>query len=72
MSNGADNRCLLLTNHKQTPAHNYTTKLCKQQAEVKQTHENANTHDIGKGEVLHRKYKRLKLGGGHMYDRSSD
>jgi hypothetical protein len=26
---------------------------------------------IGQGEARHRKYKRLKLGGGHVYDRSS-
>jgi hypothetical protein len=35
-------------------------------------HENANVHDIGKGEAQHRKYERLKLGGGQMYDHSSD
>jgi hypothetical protein len=28
-------------------------------------------HFIGQGEAQHRKYKRLKLGGGHVYDRSS-
>jgi hypothetical protein len=27
---------------------------------------------IGQGEARHRKYKRLKLGGGQAYDRSSD
>jgi hypothetical protein len=27
---------------------------------------------IGQGEARHRKYKRLKLGGGQGYDRSSD
>jgi hypothetical protein len=26
----------------------------------------------GQGEARHRKYKRLKLGGGQAYDRSSD
>jgi hypothetical protein len=26
---------------------------------------------IEQGEARHRKYKRLKLGGGHVYDRSS-
>jgi hypothetical protein len=25
---------------------------------------------IGQGEARHRKYKRLQLGGGHVYDRS--
>jgi hypothetical protein len=27
---------------------------------------------FGQGEALHRKQKRLKLGGGQAYDRSSD
>jgi hypothetical protein len=45
--------------------------LCRQQAEVKQNHENANVGDIGE-EAKHRKYKRLKLGGGQAYDRSGD
>jgi hypothetical protein len=36
-------------------------KLCRQQAEIIQNHENE-----------HRKYKRLKLGGGQAYDRQSD
>jgi hypothetical protein len=35
-------------------------------------HENANVRNIGQGEARHRKYKRLKLGGGQAYDRSSD
>jgi hypothetical protein len=42
----------------------YIMKLCRQQAEVIQNHENANVRDIGKGEARHGKYKRLKLGGG--------
>jgi hypothetical protein len=29
------------------------------------------TLKIGQGEAPHRKYKRLKLGGGHVYDCSS-
>jgi hypothetical protein len=45
----------------------HITKLCRQQAQVIQHHEN-----IGHGEARHRKYKRLKLGGGQAYDRSSD
>jgi hypothetical protein len=52
--------------------YNYTTKLCRQQAEVIQNHENANVCNIGQGEARHRKYKRLKLGGGQTYDCSSD
>jgi hypothetical protein len=47
-------------------------KLCKQEAEAIENHENANVHDIGKGEARLRKYKRLKLGCGQAYDLSSD
>jgi hypothetical protein len=47
--------------------YDYITKLCRQQAEVIE-----NVHNIGQGEAQHRKYKRLKLGGGQAYDRSSD
>jgi hypothetical protein len=50
----------------------YITKLRRQHAEVIQNHENANVRDMGTGEARHRKYKRLKLGGGQAYDRSSD
>jgi hypothetical protein len=49
----------------------YITKLCKQQAEVIQNHDNESVRTIGRGEARHRKYKRLKLGGGQAYDRSS-
>jgi hypothetical protein len=35
-------------------------------------HENEHVRSIGQGESRHRKYKRLKLGGGQAYDRSSD
>jgi hypothetical protein len=48
------------------------TKLSRQQAEVILNHENANVCNIGQGEARHRKYKRLKLGGGQAYNRSSD
>jgi hypothetical protein len=44
----------------------YITKLCRQQAEVTQN------HSTGQGEAIHRKYKRLKLGGSQAYDCSSD
>jgi hypothetical protein len=48
------------------------TKSCRQQAEVIQNdHENENVRYVGQGEAPHRKYKRLKLGGGHVYDCSS-
>jgi hypothetical protein len=48
----------------------YITKLCRQQAEVIQNHENANVRDIGKDEARHKKCKRVKLGGGQAYDSS--
>jgi hypothetical protein len=38
---------------------------------VIQNHKNENVRYIGQGEARHRKDKRLKLGGGHVYDRSS-
>jgi hypothetical protein len=52
--------------------YDYITKLCRQQAEVIQNHENANIRNIGQEEPRQRKYKRLKFGGGQAYDRSSD
>jgi hypothetical protein len=51
--------------------YDYITKLCRQQVEVIQNHDNENVLSIGQGEAPHRKYKRLKLGGGQAYDRSS-
>jgi hypothetical protein len=45
----------------------YITKLCRQQAEVIQNHENEHVR-----EARHRKYKRLELGDGQSYDRSND
>jgi hypothetical protein len=48
------------------------TKLCRQQAEVILNHDNENVRYIEQGEARHRKYKRLRLGGGQAYDRSSD
>jgi hypothetical protein len=52
--------------------YDYITKLCRQQAEVILNHENENVRNIELGEAPHRKYKRLKLGGGQAYGRSSD
>jgi hypothetical protein len=52
--------------------YDYVTKLCRQQAEVQQNYENELVRSRGQGEARHRKYKRLKLGGGQDYDRSSD
>jgi hypothetical protein len=43
----------------------------QQEAEVIQNHETENVCYIGQGEARHRKYNRLKLGGGHVYDCSS-
>jgi CRISPR/Cas system-associated endoribonuclease Cas2 len=51
--------------------YDYITKLCRRQAEVILNYENPNVCAIGQGEVRHRKYKRLKLGGGQVYYRSS-
>jgi hypothetical protein len=44
--------------------YDFITVLCRQQALVIQNHENANVRNIGQGEVTHRKYNRLKRGGG--------
>jgi hypothetical protein len=52
--------------------YDYVTKLCRQQAEAIQNHENANVLNTGQREARHRKYKRLKLGGGQAYDCSRD
>jgi hypothetical protein len=57
--------------NKQTPWPESARESCRQQAEVIQNHENENVPCVGQGEARHRKYKRLKLGGGHLYDRSS-
>jgi hypothetical protein len=53
-------------------AYDYITKLCRQQEEVIQNHENEHVRSIGQSEAEHRKYKRLKLGGGQAYGRSSN
>jgi hypothetical protein len=52
--------------------YDYITKLCRQQAEIVQNHENDYDRSKGQDEVTHRKYKRLKLGGGQAYERSSE
>jgi hypothetical protein len=51
--------------------YHYITKLYRRQAEVILNHENPNVRPIGQGEAGHRKHKRLKIGGGQIYDRSS-
>jgi hypothetical protein len=39
----------------------YIKKLCRQQAEVIQNHENKNIRGIGQGEAIYRKYKNLTV-----------
>jgi hypothetical protein len=48
--------------------YDHITKLCRRQAEIIHNHEIENVRNIGQGETPHRKYKRLELGGGHLYD----
>jgi hypothetical protein len=50
----------------------YLTKLCRTRAELILNHANANVHGIGQREARHRKYERLKLGGGRAYDRPAN
>jgi hypothetical protein len=52
--------------------YDYITKLCRTQAEVILNHRNPIVRGIGQGAAMHRKHKRLKLGGGQAYDRSAD
>jgi hypothetical protein len=42
----------------------FYNKICRQQAEVIQNHENEHVRSIGLCEARYKKYKRLKLGGG--------
>jgi hypothetical protein len=44
--------------------YDYTTKLCRQQAEVIQNHKNEHVPSVEQGEARRRKYKRLKLSCG--------
>jgi hypothetical protein len=48
--------------------YDFITNICKKQAEVIQNHEKQNVSNIGRGVAQHRKHKRLKLGGGQVYD----
>jgi hypothetical protein len=50
--------------------YNNITEIYRKQAEVIQNHDTVNVRNTGKIEAQHRKYKRLKLGGGQAYDRS--
>jgi hypothetical protein len=48
--------------------YDYITKLCRRQEEIIHNHGNEFVRNIGQGETPHRKYKRFKLGGGHVYN----
>jgi hypothetical protein len=48
--------------------YDYIIKLCRTQAEVIVNH----VHGIGQGEVRHKKYMRLELGGSQAYNHSAD
>jgi hypothetical protein len=52
--------------------YDHITKLWRMQAEVVLNHRNPIVRGIGQGKAMHRKYKRLKLGGGQAYDCSAD
>jgi hypothetical protein len=51
--------------------YDYIAKLWRKQAEIIYNHENENVRNIGQGGTPHRKHKQLKLGDGHLYNRSS-
>jgi len=51
--------------------YDFVTKLCWEQAIVILNHENVSIRTIGQGEARHRKYKKLRFGGGQAYDRST-
>jgi hypothetical protein len=51
--------------------HDYIPKLYRHQGKVIQNHGNASFRSMGQSETRHRKYIRLKLGGGQAYDRLS-
>jgi hypothetical protein len=52
--------------------YDYITELCRIQAGVILNHVNTNVRGTAQYKARHRKYKRLKLGGGLVYDRSAD
>jgi hypothetical protein len=52
--------------------YDYKTNLCRQQEEVIKNHEKEHVRSIGQGKARYRKYERLKLGGGSVYNCSSD
>jgi hypothetical protein len=48
--------------------YDYKLKLCRNQAEVAQNHDNGHVRSIEQSEARHRTYKRLKRGNGQSYD----
>jgi hypothetical protein len=52
--------------------HVFITQLCRQQAKVIRNNSNATARKTGQGEAMHKKFKRLKHGGGQAHDHSSD
>jgi hypothetical protein len=48
------------------------TNLCRTQAEVIVNYVNPNARGIGQEEVMHKKHKKLELGGGWSYDHSAE
>jgi hypothetical protein len=48
--------------------YDYITKLCRARAQAISNHINPNVRVIGQGEAMHKKYKRLKFGGGQAYE----
>jgi hypothetical protein len=51
--------------------YDYITKICRKQAKIIKNHKTENVCNTEQGETPHRKYKRLKHGGGHVYCRGS-
>jgi hypothetical protein len=52
--------------------YDYITKLCRTQVEVILNNVKLNVCDTGQGDARHRKYKRLKLGGGQTCECTAD
>jgi hypothetical protein len=73
---GNFDRCTLVSELQATfkipYVYGYIIKLCRSQSEVNLNHVNPNIHGTGQEEAMYRKYKRLILGGGQTYDRSTN
>jgi hypothetical protein len=61
--------CDLHLAFKISSVYDYIIKLCRRQAEVILNHEKPTVPAIGQGKNSNREYKRLKLGGGQVYER---